>query len=221
MTAIGYQAGYLVIANGNTAVGTTALRGTDGPTSGWVQGTNNTAVGYQAGYIVSTGATNTLVGAGAGSNITTGSNNSCLGTSAQPASASTSNTITLGDANITTLRCQTTSITSLSDERDKKDIVDVPAGLDFIQRVRPVSFKWAMRNLYNTPGFVGKQDIPEFGFVAQELQTVQEDTGITVPNLVSDENPDRLEVAPSTLIPILIKAVQELTARVQQLEAKA
>jgi hypothetical protein len=119
------------------------------------------------------------------------------------------------------LRCQVTSITSLSDARDKTDVVDVPAGLDFIQRVRPVSFKWAMRNLYNTPGFVGKQGIPEYGFIAQELQAVQDDTGITVPNLISDDNPDRLEVAPSTLIPILIKAVQELTARVQELEAKA
>ena len=66
----------------------------------------------------------------------------------------------------------------------------------------------------------GKVGIPEFGFIAQELQEAQESTGITVPNLVYDANPDRLEASPGTLLPILVKAIQQLTAKNEELEAR-
>jgi hypothetical protein len=58
------------------------------------------------------------------------------------------------------------------------------------------------------------------GFIAQELKQVQEETGITVPNLVSDKNPDRIEASYGTLLPILVKAVQELSAKVTTLETE-
>ena len=66
----------------------------------------------------------------------------------------------------------------------------------------------------------GKVDIPEMGFIAQELKQVQEETGITVPNLVLETNPDRLEASYGTLLPILVKAVQELSAKVTILETE-
>ena len=43
-----------------------------------------------------------------------------------------SNEITLGDSNIATLRCQVTSITALSDQRDKTAIEDLDLGLKFV-----------------------------------------------------------------------------------------
>jgi hypothetical protein len=43
---------------------------------------------------------------------------------------------------------------------------------------------------------------------------------ITVPNLVSDVNPDKLEASPGTLIPILVKAVQELSKQVTCLQSQ-
>ena len=64
----------------------------------------------------------------------------------------------------------------------------------------------------------GKVDIPEMGFIAQDLQKVQEETGITVPNLVYESNPDKLEASYGTLIPILVKSVQELSIKVRELE---
>ena len=73
-------------------------------------------------------------------------NNVFLGCNAQGLAAGCSNTITLGDANIATIRAQVTSITALSDARDKKDIVDLPLGLDFIRQIRPVKFTWNMRD---------------------------------------------------------------------------
>ena len=66
----------------------------------------------------------------------------------------------------------------------------------------------------------GKVDIPAMGFIAQDLKQVQEDTGITVPNLVYESNPDRLEASYGTLLPILVKAVQELSAKVTILETE-
>ncbi len=64
----------------------------------------------------------------------------------------------------------------------------------------------------------GKVDIPEFGFIAQELQQAQIDQGVTIPNLVYDINPDKLEASPGTLIPVMVKAIQELSAKIKTLE---
>jgi len=66
----------------------------------------------------------------------------------------------------------------------------------------------------------GKVDIPDMGFIAQDLQQVQEDTGITIPNLVYDVNPDKLEASYGTLLPILVKAVQDLSSKVTILETE-
>ena len=124
-----------------------------------------------------------------------------------------SNQIVLGDSAILTLKCAQQTITSLSDARDKKDIQPLTNGINFIEKMNPVSFIWNMRD-------GGKVDIPEMGFIAQELKQVQEETGITVPNLVLETNPDRLEASYGTLLPILIKAVQELSAKVTTLETE-
>lgn len=192
------------IGASNTAVGSGALAAN-------LIGNSNAALGANA-LLVATNDGNTAVGAAALSTLTTGVNNTGVGFNAQPSTATVSNTITLGNSSIATLRCQVTVITALSDARDKKDIVDIPAGLAFVQSLRPVAFMWNMRD-------GGKIDVPEFGFIAQELQTAQETTGITIPNLVSLENPDRLEASQGTLLPVLVKAIQELKAELDALKA--
>jgi hypothetical protein len=203
-TGVGYQALRAnTTGNYNSAVGRDALYNT-------TTGSNNSAVGVSALYSNTTGANNTAIGleAGYGDGTqanSTGSNNTFIGFDAMGASATADNVITLGNASIATLRCQVTTITALSDARDKTNIVDIPAGLAFVQALRPVSFDWNMRN-------GAKVGVPEFGFIAQELQSAQESTGITIPNLVSTENPDKLEASAGTLIPVLVKAIQELKA---------
>jgi len=101
------------------------------------------------------------------------------------------------------LRCAQTTITSISDQRDKKNIVPLPIGLEFINELNPVEFDWNMRD-------GGKVDIHEFGFIAQELKSAQEKLGIKVPNLVYESNPDKLEASYGTLLPVMVKAIQEL-----------
>lgn len=175
-------------------------------------GSNNLVLGVGAGAALTSGSNNTLVGAGAGAAVTSGSNNLVLGSGAAASSATVSNEITLGNSSTTTLRCQAGTITSLSDLRDKKDVEALSVGLDFVGALNPVKFTWNMRD----GSRMGDLD---FGFIAQELQGVQTTTGVSVPNLVYDSNPERLEASYAVLIPILVKSIQELKAVVEKQRA--
>ena len=188
--AIGYQSGYDITS-----------------------ATNNVLVGYRSGYNLTTGGENVHVGRSAGNSTTSGTNQIVIGSTADASSATVSNEITLGNSSITTLRCQVTTITSLSDARDKTDIQPLNAGLDFVEALNPVSFTWNMRD----GGKVGEADT---GFIAQDLQMAQEWAGVTIPGLVYDVNPDKLEAGYGKLIPVLVQAIKDLSAKVNYLEAQ-
>ena len=207
-TAVGYQAGDKVTTGGNNVfIG--ALTGNSTTTT-----SSNTYVGYNAGGGNASGEVNTYIGMNAGANMTTGGYNICLGYASNSSSNTSTGQCTLGDSNIGNLRCNVQSINSLSDRRDKTDIVDLPIGIDFIDKVRPVKFKWQTRD-----GNI-KDGTYRAGFIAQELQTVESSTSVDYLNLVLDDNPDKLEASEGNLIPVLVKAVQELSAKVKELESK-
>ena len=188
----------------NTAVGGEAMRQN-------ITGGGNTAVGFQA-LDSSTGSGNTGIGNGAGSTVTSGQNDTLIGQSATPSSPTVSNEITLGNSSVATLRCNVTSITSLSDARDKKDVEDVNVGLDFINDLRPVKFVWDTRD-------GAKKDIKEVGFIAQELDEVQQKHGIEDHlQLVLKNNPDKLEASQGKLIPILVQAIKDLKKEIDELK---
>jgi hypothetical protein len=170
----------------------------------------NTSIGISSG---TNGTNNTCIGYGAGSTLTTGSNNLILGANASSSTPTVSNEITLGNSSITTLRCQAPTITSLSDARDKTNITPLVVGIDFIQKLNPVSFAWNMRD----GSRIGDTD---FGFIAQDLQQAQTDYGTLVPNLVYDLNPDRIEASYAALIPVMVKAIQDLNVLVTQQQAE-
>jgi hypothetical protein len=178
-----------------------------------VDADSNTCVGYVAGNDITSGQVNTCVGFNAGNTLTTGSSNTLLGRDATPSAADVSNEITLGSSSVVTLRCQQTSISALSDARDKDEIQDLSLGLDYIQQVRPVEFVWQMRDGAVT-------DKKDFGFIAQEMMAVEDANDAPWVRSVLRNNPDRLEVAPAQLLPIAIKAIQELSAQVDELKAE-
>jgi len=188
----------------NTATGYYALKAS-------TTSDNNTAIGYYALQASTTGAGNTAIGTYAGLAITTGSNDTVIGYNAAASSATASNEITLGNSSIATLRCQVTTITSLSDARDKANVQPLDAGLEFVNALKPVRFTWAMRD----GGKVGEADT---GFIAQDLQAVQVDTGMPIPGLVYAENPEKLEAGYGKLLPVLVKAIQDLSAQVADLQ---
>jgi hypothetical protein len=204
--ALGYRAMELsTLGTGHTAIGNYALRS--------ISGTNfATAVGNSAGQNCSTGGlSSTFIGILAGNGVTTGTQNTCLGYLSNPTSSTASYQFTLGHTDINTLRCNVTSITSLSDARDKTAIVDTPYGLDFINTLQPRQFQWATRDGNIKDGRV------EQGFIAQELLEAAGDNKDKL-NLVLEDNPNKLEASAGNLVPILVKAIQELTARVAELE---
>jgi hypothetical protein len=138
------------------------------------------------------------------------SNVTCIGYGAESSGDASGNEITLGNTSIELLRCHATSITAISDERDKTQIVPLRAGLDFVEELNPVDFIWNMRD-------GGKVGIPDIGFIAQELQRAQINTNIRIPGLVYDVNPNRLEASYGKLIPVLVKAIKDLKDQVDVL----
>lgn len=230
---IGSQAGYSGgTGNDNTTVGANGLRSlTDGVNNSSLgsyslysvtSGDYNTAIGSYAGYSLSTGGSNTFLGYAAGQNqdnsttnaLTTGSNVTCVGFQAIPSSQTATNEITLGDNDITSLRCNVQTISSLSDERDKTAIADLTYGLDFINDMRPVEFTWNRRD-----GSMGAK--PDMGFIAQDLyETELNHSSSSRTRLVNWDNPEKLEADYVRSYPILVKAVQELSAQVTALQAR-
>ena len=137
---------------------------------------------------MTTTSQNTALGHSAGSS-STGTNNVFLGYNAQPPSASNNNLFIMGNSSTDNLRCNTQTINSLSDERDKTDIVDLPIGLDFINKLRPVKFKWQTRDGNIKDGRI------DAGFIAQDLQTAQNENNADYIRSVDESNPDKLAAA--------------------------
>ena len=166
------------------------------------------------------GNKNTIVGScvANGGSAPTGSNNTLIGYGATPLSGICSNTITLGNSSITSIRAQQTSITSLSDYRDKAYIETLPVGLEFLRQVRPVTFTWKPRDTSNS--LAGRK---EAGFIAQELETVANNSSIKdwLDGLViSNDDRSRLEATPGKMFPLIVKAIQELATENDSLKAR-
>jgi hypothetical protein len=67
----------------------------------------------------------------------------------------------------------------------------------------------------------GKQiDTPEIGFIAQDLQQALIDTGYYVPRLVDESDPEHLSIAQGRLLPVMVKAIQDLKKEIDDLKAQ-
>lgn len=189
----------------NIAIGVGALD--TSTTSG-----SNIGIGANAFNNLLTGNNNTALGILSGTSLTSGSNNILLGYNAQLLSPTTSNQITIGNGSITTFRCNVQTITSLSDMRDKKNIKDLNLGIDFIMKLKPRQFNWDKREWYEGDISDGSKmsEAPTAGFIAQELDEVQTTQNADWLNLVLKSNPERMEASYGNLLPVMVKAIQEL-----------
>jgi len=226
-TAVGYNAsGSATNGLGNTSVGS-------GANASMITSSYNTAVGYNA-LNRNTHTGNTAVGWTAGYDLLFGVNNTAIGKDAQPPGSHVSNTFTLGDGGVTNLRCNDTSISSLSDRRDKAEITDLEstAGLELIMKLRPVTYYWDRREWYDDNIADGSKiertydneianSGQKLGFVAQEaLEAASGIKSLEDSQFVSTLNPDKLELAPAHLITPLVKAIQEQNALIEALTAR-
>jgi hypothetical protein len=222
-TAFGNYSLYNNNANENTAFGNKSLYSN-------TTGVSNTAVGFNALYYNTTGWNNTAIGHhslenntgnyitaigyNAGSNVTTGANLTLIGIDANPSSPTATDQVTLGNQFVSSLRCNVQTITSLSDARDKKNITDLTLGLDFITKLKPRQFNWDRREWYEGGISDGSkiQETPTAGFIAQEFDEIQKSENAEWLNLVLKDNPDKWEATYGNLLPVIVKAVQELKA---------
>jgi hypothetical protein len=186
-------------------------------------GYNSIAIGYNALGGMTSGGNNIAIGhqaAAAGTNdITTGVNNIVIGVNGYIPVAAASNRIVLGNQSHTHLYCQQTSITLLSsDARDKKEVETIPIGLEFVNKLRPVRYKYDSRSRY-TDGIPDGSKVDDFwstGFIAQEVIAVQPDWF----DLGEVFDSDHLTATPGKVLMPLVKAVQELSAQVTELKAQ-
>jgi len=208
----------------NTAYGLTAM---DAITTG----DYNVAVGYNAAGALDTGATNTCVGVEAGLQLTSGSNNLLLGVeagrSASPATVTTgSNNIVLGNNSITDAAIKV-DWTVTSDKRDKTDVEALTMGLDFVNKLNPVTYRWDMRSDYDddaTPDGTHKKQRLFSGLLAQDVEVLEREYGYKVEDetaLITSKGEDgNYGLTYQRLIPVLINAVKELSAEVKTLKGE-
>ena len=200
----------------NTSIGVGALTSINS-SSTTNEADNNTSVGYNAGNSITTGYQNTCIGSGSSTSAAAGFNQTSIG---YGASCDDNNQITLGSGSIQKLRCSTSVIATLSDRRDKKDIEDCSYGEEFINKVKPRKFTWNKRVLGRDDENFSKNGKDELGFIAQEMQEAMEGENKELLNLVSETNPERLEIQSGNLLPIMVKALQEMSSKIKDLEAE-
>lgn len=117
---------------------------------------------------------------------------------------------TSGSGNTVTFTVQTTSP---SDSRLKEEVEDADVGLDFVKKLRPVSYKLKADPRHQKG----------YGFIADEVEKL----GVYGSSLVYEEPNWQVgdEVGFKTIhypsyIAVLTKAIQELTSKIETLEAK-
>jgi hypothetical protein len=237
-TAIGAHAIGAGITTGaaNTAIGA-------GAGYALVAATQNTFVGKDAGVAVNAGNGNVCIGYLAGDTITDGDHNVCIGNNSDTASgndysiaigygiSAATNEIRMGASTYEAVYTQNDSASwsTTSDERIKKDIATCDLGLTFINDLRPVTFKrkayedWP-EEIKDGREYNGKSttdtDKINYGFVAQEVKKAIDNhghSGFPAWSL-ADIKTGRQGVGFGEFVIPLVKAVQELTAKVKALE---
>jgi len=239
--AIGTSAlGGALAGYGNVAVGYQVM---DVATSA----IHNTGVGRDALGALTSGNNNCGFGANAGGSVTSGGNNFFFGVGSgmtsgpggTPGGAITTgnNEGVIGNGDHSKINVQV-SLTVASDERDKTDFKPLSAGLNFVNQLTPYTYYWDKRAKYvdweanpdadlNTVVHDGthKEDWMDIGFKAQDVIAIEESIGHIIDdktNLVSNRTGDgkQYQLQYEKFVPILVNAIQELSAEVQELKDK-
>lgn len=191
-----------------------------------IDGGLNTALGSLSLRTNTTGNANTSLGYGS-LPFTNYDNTTGLGANSE---VTGSNQVQLGDSATTTYAYG--AVQNRSDERDKADIRETVLGLDFINAVTPVDYKWDMREDYrevieNKEIIDGEEKVTyevieherdgskkrsryHHGFIAQQLRDCGYEFGGFQDHSINGGE-DVLSVGYEEMIAPLVKAVQELT----------
>ena len=242
--SLGYQIGrsgmsgtYNVLIGRSTATGLTT-------------GNGNVIIGGNGGQAITTGTNNTIVGVSSGATQTTQSNNTIFGYNSRATDtlgAARANCGIFGDAitNVlsgdneiqigkSTTTVYTYATATRSDERDKADIKPEPLGLNFIEKLKPVQYRWNYREEYrvqNEDGTItelpndGSKKRNRFhnGFLAQDIQQTTQELNTDWAGLKHGSHnggTDVYNIDYNELIAPMVRAIQELQERIKILESK-
>jgi len=188
-------------------------------------GSYNTAFGYRSGYENTTGTYNTFLGYNARVNNTTAKTNSTA--VGNDAIITASNQVRIGNASVTDIGGYA-DWTNISDKRFKYNISEDVSGLDFIMKLRPVSYNLDIQKINNflgveidgvdTESVTKKSNIRQSGFIAQEVEEAAKKLGFDFSGIDTPENEnDHYGLRYAQFVVPLVKAVQELSGHNDQL----
>jgi hypothetical protein len=207
-------------------------------------GDQNACFGDFSGYNVSTGYGNTFIGAVSGEDCTVGNHNICVGNDADLSANNESNAIVIGQniagsgndfsfgksGNVVTNDFDVDANWSRSsDVRKKRNIHSQGLGLDFINDLRTVRFQWKPSNEFpkewNDYSEENNMNLDAImhGFIAQEVKEALDKHASDDDKKFSGwkEGEDGMQHTSREMFVIpLIKAVQELSAQVEELKEK-
>jgi len=163
---------------------------------------------------LTTGTNNTILGTDSSNSLTTGTNNHTLGDNPDYTKifniTTESNRAIIGN-NTTTNAYVKVAWTVTSDARDKTNFGTVPHGLDFVNKLEPVSFQFKKSRDNDTP----HGDV-RYGFKAQDILALEGDNNV----IIDDEQPEHLKYKGEHLVPVLVNAIKELKKEIDLLKNK-
>lgn len=225
----------------NTGIGYAALSNNE-------DGYLNTAIGHWSLNFNISGSENVYVGGtnvlhwtvdvnqctllGAQSSFTTERTNvTMLGYGITNSECTGNNQVLLGNTAISSIRAQVTGITAYSDARYKTNITEDIKGLDFIKRLRPVSYNvrpTELHKIWGTPDSlyqrIDHSEVEQMrfsGFLAQEVEQAALEsnysfTGIDVPR----NEKETYSLRYTEFIVPMVKAMQEQQMEIEALKSE-
>jgi hypothetical protein len=236
-----------LMISGNTGIGhSTGTNNATGDSNTWVgyscgtgsggnSNASNSGVGRDCLGVITTGGFNSAIGSASGDNITTGSYNVTLGYASRPSAAGASYQYTIGVGNIGIADnnvaigklsnviyadfSSSAAWTRTSDERLKTNIQNDNLGLNFICKLRPVSYQW--KPSYDVPQELTRNynvenqmntDIVMNGFIAQEVKQALDESGALHQGMWSTQDDGTQAISREMFIMPMINAIKQLKA---------
>ena len=229
---MGLDAGYAnTTAYSNSGFGLQALGQT-------TTGSYNTGIGYGTGWTNTTGTQNTFVGYSADANASNLTNAAAIGYNTV---VTASNKIFMGDVNVVGCYNATGTWGTYSDGRFKINVKENVSGLDFINKLRPVTYNMDTKsldafinqtrskstdssgNVIDSPrgDFTGSTNVVHSGFIAQEVEQASKDCGFTssIVSVPANSN-DPYALSYAEFVVPLVKAVQQLDSANKALQTQ-
>lgn len=246
-TAVGFCAS-TSITTGNRNIGIGVCAGLNLTT-----GSDNIAIGYGSGRCITGASASVAIGVDSFANCTSGNRAVAVGHYAE---ASTYGSTAIGNRSIAigidsaafgynayingkgtrwgnagiTCNCVYGTWSTISDGRDKADIIDLDEnlGINFIRKLRPVKYKNDSRTKYVTEcGFeFGEKDgtlksvKTHYGFIAQEIKQAANELGFDFEGVHYNILEDRFALQYEELLSPIIKSIKQIDIRVQILKNK-